>query len=130
MVLPAERHRTHIVRAALEAIAYQIHDLAGAMQADAGLKIRQLNVDGGASENDFLMQFQSDILQTQIQRPVNIESTALGAAYLAGLTSGFWSGVDELRALRATDSVFAPQMKPAYAEELLAGWREAIGRTC
>lgn len=123
-------NRTHIVRAALEAIAYQIHDLAGAMQADAGLKIRQLNVDGGASENDFLMQFQSDILQTQIQRPVNIESTALGAAYLAGLTSGFWNGVDELRALRATDSVFAPQMKPAYAEELLAGWREAIGRTC
>ena len=122
--------RAHIARAALEALAYQVHDLAGAMQADAGLKIRQLNVDGGASANDFLMQFQSDILQTQIHRPANIESTAMGAAYLAGLTNGFWSGTDELRAMRTTDSVFDPQMRPAYAEELLAGWREAVRRTC
>ena len=122
--------RAHIARAALEALAYQVYDLAVAMQADAGLKIRQLNVDGGASANDFLMQFQSDILQTQIHRPVNIESTAMGAAYLAGLTNGFWSGTEELRAMRTTDSVFDPQMRPAYANELLRGWREAVRRTC
>ena len=122
--------RAHIARAALEALAYQVHDLAVAMQADAGLKIRQLNVDGGASANDFLMQFQSDILQTQIHRPANIESTALGAAYLAGLTNGFWNGTEELRAMRMTDSVFDPQMRPAYANELLRGWREAVRRTC
>lgn len=122
--------RAHIARAALEALAYQVYDLAVAMQADAGLKIRQLNVDGGASANDFLMQFQSDILQTQIHRPMNIESTALGAAYLAGLTNGFWNGTEELRAMRTTDSVFDPQMRPAYANELLRGWREAVRRTC
>lgn len=122
--------RAHLVRAALEAIAYQVYDLADAMQADAGLKIRQLNVDGGASENDFLLQFQSDILQTQIHRPENVESTALGAAYLAGLTIGFWNGIEELRALRTTDGVFDPRMRPAYVDELLAGWHEAVRRTC
>lgn len=122
--------RAHIARAAVEALAYQVYDLAQAMQADAGLAIRQLNVDGGASVNDLLLQFQSDISQMHIQRPVNVESTAFGAAYLAGLTSGFWSGLDVIRSMQATDAVFDPKMHPAKAEELLDGWHDAVRRTC
>lgn len=122
--------RAQIARAALEAIAYQVHDLADAMQADANIRFSKLNVDGGASVNDFLLQFQSDIMQVQIHRPANIESTALGAAYLAGLTTGLWDGTDELCALHTTDSVFEPEMNPRRVEELLAGWHEAVRRTC
>lgn len=118
----------HIARAALEALAYQTCDLARAMECDAGVALKTLNVDGGASQNDFLMQFQADVLQTRIRRPQNIETTALGAAYLAGLASGFWSGTDELRSLRSTDDVFGPNMDQARADELLAGWRTAVGR--
>lgn len=121
--------RAHIVRAALEALAYQVYDLASAMSADAGVPLTQLNVDGGASANDFLLQFQSDILRTQIRRPENVETTALGAAYLAGLTSGFWNGIDELKALRASDVVFEPKMEESRAAELLDGWKEAVRRT-
>ncbi len=121
--------RAEIVRAALEALAYQVYDLASAMSADAGVPLSQLNVDGGASANNFLLQFQSDILRTQIRRPENVETTALGAAYLAGLKSGFWKDVDELKALRASDVVFDPKMEEAAANELLEGWKEAIRRT-
>lgn len=121
--------RAEIARAALEAMAYQVSDLAGAMAADAGIPLTQLNVDGGASANDFLLQFQSDILRTQIRRPANVETTALGAAFLAGLSSGFWQTTDELRALRATDEIFEPTMGKAQADKLLAGWREAVART-
>ena len=99
-----------------------------AMQADAGQPIRVLNVDGGASRNDFLMQFQADLLGAPIHRPRNVETTALGAAYLAGLTTGFWSGTDELRGLRADDEVFCAQMPPGKAAELLDGWHRAIQR--
>ena len=121
--------RAHLVRAALEAIAYQVSDLAVAMAGDAGTPIATLNVDGGASRNDFLMQFQADILGCELRRPQNTETTALGAAYLAGLATGFWSGTDELRALRASDDLFGRNMEEQQVNELLDGWHEAIRRT-
>lgn len=121
--------QAQLVRAALEAIAYQVSDLAVAMEADAGTPIEVLNVDGGAAANDFLMQFESDILDRTLHRPQNRETTAMGAAYLAGLATGFWSGMDELRRLRDTDDVFTSRMDPARRAELLAGWHEAVRRT-
>ena len=121
-------NRAHIARAALEALAYQVGDLVRAMEDDAGEPMQALNVDGGASANNFLMQFQADILDTSILRPENAETTALGAAYLAGLATGFWADVDELRALRASDEVFNPAMGEAQREELLSGWKKAVGR--
>ena len=120
--------RAHIARAALEALAYQISDLADAMAADAGGALEVLNVDGGASANDFLMQFQADLLGCELRRPANTETTALGAAYLAGLASGFWSGTDELRGLRETDDVFRRTMDPSRVDVLLAGWHDAVRR--
>ena len=117
------------MRAALEALAYQTVDLVRAMEADAGVSLATLNVDGGASRNDFLMQFQADVLRSEIRRPKSVETTALGAAYLAGLTSGFWAGTDELSALRATDDVYVPHMDEGRARALLAGWSDAVRRT-
>lgn len=119
----------HLVRAALEALAYQTVDLVRAMEADACVSLATLNVDGGASRNDFLMQFQADVLRSEIRRPKSVETTALGAAYLAGLTSGFWAGTDELSALRATDDVYVPHMDEGRARALLAGWADAVRRT-
>ena len=121
-------NRAHIVRAALEALAYQVSDLVVAMEDDAGAPMKALNVDGGASANDFLMQFQSDVLNRPLRRPQNTETTALGAAYLAGLATGFWKSTDELRALRATDDAFEPAMPCSERESLLAGWKKAVGR--
>jgi len=118
----------HLVRASLEALAYQSVDLVRAMEADAGVALDTLNVDGGASRNNFLMQFQADVLGCQIHRPANIETTSLGAAYLAGLASDFWSGTDELRGLRSTDDVFSPARDAADVERLLAGWKDAVRR--
>lgn len=121
--------RAHIARAALESMAYQMHDLAVAMEADAGFRIETLNVDGGAARNDFLLQFQSDVLGTQVRRPANTETTALGAAFLAGLCSGYWKNTAELKALRGSDEVFTPQMPREQADALLAGWKDAVRRT-
>ena len=118
----------HIVRASLEAIAYQASDLVNAMKKDAKTQLSHLCVDGGASANDFLMQFQSDILNLKVSRPRVIETTALGAAYLAGLTSGFWKSLDELRALRKGDFTFTPDMKEEERERLLSGWEKAVKR--
>ena len=120
--------RAQLARAALEALAYQVADLAAAMEADAGAPIEALNADGGAAANDFLMQFQADVLGRELRRPRNTETTSLGAAYLAGLASGFWSGTDELRGLRETDDVFRRAMEPARADALLAGWHDAVRR--
>ena len=121
-------NRNHIVRAALESMAYQISDLVKAMEADSGAPLAQLNVDGGASRNNFLMQFQSDVLGCELHRPQNPETTALGAAYLAGLAVGFWKDTDALKALRSSDDVFTPKMSRVRAEELLAGWADAVRR--
>ena len=120
--------RAHIARAALEALAYQISDLADAMAADAGGTLDVLNVDGGASANDFLMQFQADLLGRELRRPANTETTSLGAAFLAGLYTSFWGGTDELRGLREADDVFRRTMDPARVDALLAGWHDAVRR--
>ena len=122
-------NRNHIVRAALESMAYQISDLVKAMEADSGAPLAQLNVDGGASRNNFLMQFQADVLGCELHRPQNPETTALGAAYLAGLAVGYWKDTDALKALRSSDDVFAPKMSRVRAEELLSGWADAVRRT-
>lgn len=119
----------HIIRAALEALAYQTCDLLRSMEEDAHTMLRSLNVDGGASQNDFLMQFQADILGLPVRRPCDAEATALGAAYLSGLTTGFWKDLDALRALPVCDEMFNPQGTRAWRRALLAGWHEAIERT-
>ncbi len=121
--------KEHLVRAALESMAYQVHDLVTAMEEDARFKLEMLNVDGGASNNDFLMQFQSDLLQVPLARPNNIESTALGAAFLAGLSSGFWQDVASLVDMRAQSRVFLPSVNGEKRLESLQGWADAIRRT-
>ena len=121
--------REHIIRAAQEAIAYQSADLFAAMEKDSGCKISALNVDGGASRDSFLMQFQSDILDRKLIKPVDHESTALGAAYLAGLAAGVWKSEEELSAQRVTERVYEPSMTAEKRAELLAGWHKAVGRS-
>ena len=121
--------RQHIVRAALESIAYQVCDLVDAMQKDSGIKITRLAVDGGACKNNFLMGFQADILGLNTVRPKVVETTALGAAYLAGLSSGYWSGIEELKRNIAAERVFAPHMKEQTRKHLLEGWHNAVKRT-
>ena len=120
--------RAHIVRAALESIAYQTRDLIAAMEADAGRALSELRVDGGAAANDFLMQFQADILDRPIVRPADTETTALGAAFLAGLAVGFFKSVEQVESFWRVDRVFEPRMTASHREQLLAGWREAVAR--
>ncbi|HEX8588269.1 glycerol kinase GlpK [Pseudomonas sp.] len=119
----------HIIRAALESIAYQTRDVLDAMQQDAGEPLKALRVDGGAVANNFLMQFQADILGTPVERPKMRETTALGAAYLAGLAIGFWSGLDELKGKAVIERTFEPQCDDAEKEKRYAGWRKAVDRT-
>ncbi len=118
--------RAQIARAALEAIAYQSADLITAMSADANQSIDTLRVDGGAVENEFLMQFQADILNIPVVRPQNIETTALGAAMLAGLATGFWKTPEDLSDLNPPERVFEPNMTHDQRESLLEGWRTAV----
>lgn len=119
----------HIARAALEGIAYQTYDIAEAMAKDSGLELRELKVDGGASRNNMLMQFQSDILQSKVIRPTVTETTARGAAYLAGLAVGYWSGIDEIRKQWSIDKCFSPKMTEDKVNAAISGWRNAISRT-
>ena len=119
--------RAHIVRAALESIAYQTFDVLHAMERDLGRKVEVLKVDGGASANNFLLQFQADISGAKVVRPAVVETTAMGAAYLAGLTSGLWNGKDEIIMSKATTQ-FVPIMPESEREERVAGWNEAIFR--
>ena len=120
--------RNHIVRAGLESIAYQTRDLVEAMESDSGAGLGELRVDGGATENDFLMQFQADILGVPVVRPAYLETTALGAAFLAGLATGFWSGTDELERFWSVDRRFEPSMSESHKEDLYAGWKAAVSR--
>ncbi len=120
--------KAHICRAVLEGIAYQVADLLEVMEKDAGSPLDVLRVDGGASVSDFLMQFQADILQRPIDRPSSVETTALGAAFLAGLSAGVWSSVEDIKALRHTQRQFEPAMDGADAQKLLDGWHKAVER--
>ena len=119
-------NRNHIVRATLESIAYQVNDVLMAMQEDSGMPITSLRVDGGACDNDFLMQFQADILNTSVVRPYCIETTAMGAAYLAGLAVGYWRSKEEILANHVIAAEFKPQMGLAKRESLLQGWHNAV----
>lgn len=121
-------NRSHIARAALEGIAYQVADVVKAMEADSGLKLKQMRVDGGASLNNLLMQFQADILGASALRPVVAETTALGAAYLAGLAVGYWKNKTEIAAQWQKDAEFKPTMKKAQRNKLLSGWNRALDR--
>jgi len=120
--------KAHIARAALEAIAYQTRDVMGAMIADSGLKLESLRVDGGATANNFLMQFQADILGVPVERPVVTETTALGAAYLAGLAVGYWRSLDEIAQQWQRERLFEPNMTSDQRDTLYDGWRKAVVR--
>ena len=121
-------NRNHIIRAALESIAYQSRDVLDAMQKDSGIRLASLKVDGGAVANDFLMQFQSDIMGTTVVRPKLIETTALGAAFLAGLAVGFWKSTAELSDKFSIDREFEPSLPAEQREQLYAGWQKAVTR--
>ena len=118
--------RAHLIRATLESLAYQTYDICKAMEQDSGIPITALKVDGGACANDFLMQFQSDILDCDVHRPQCIETTALGAAYLAGLAVGFWNSLDDIRSNWAIDHVFKPEMAEDIRKNRLKGWQKAV----
>jgi len=119
----------HIARAALESIAFQSYDLLKAMEADSGIPIAELRVDGGATHNNLLMQFQADIVHTKVVRPTMVETTALGAAYLAGLAVGFWKDIEELRSKWQIDQIFEPTIKEEQRSEWIKGWERAIKAT-
>ena len=121
--------RARIIRAACESMAYQTYDILKAMEADSGHELTSLEVDGGASQNDFIMQFQADLLDIDVVRSEVDETTALGAAYLAGLAVGYWANREELEANRAVAARYKPKMSGATRERLLAGWRDALRRT-
>lgn len=120
--------RNHLVRATLESLDYQTGEVLKAMEADAGIRLNELKVDGGASANNFLMQFQADILNCNVLRPECIETTALGAAYLAGLAAGYWRNREEIRKNWALQRRFAPSMSPEERSDLWAGWKKAVSR--
>ncbi len=126
--ITAATDRARLVRATLESIAYQTRELVAAMEADSGQKLKELRVDGGATANNFLMQFQADILGCRIVRPADIETTALGAAYLAGLATGFFKSLGDLEKFWRAERTFEPQMDKGRREELFAGWQKAVAR--
>lgn len=121
-------NRNHIVRATLESIAYQTRDVLQAMQDDSGITLRALKVDGGAVVNNFLMQFQADILGVPVERPQVAETTALGAAFLAGLAVGFWKSKEEIAAQYGVDQTFIPSMAAEVRQTRYAGWTKAVQR--
>jgi glycerol kinase len=121
-------NRAHVVRATLESMAYQTRDLVDAMLKDSHLKLRELRVDGGACKNNLLMQFQADILNVRINRPKVVETTAMGAAYLAGLEIGYWKNSAQIQKIRRVDKVFTPKMKDAARKQLWEGWKMAVGQ--
>jgi glycerol kinase len=126
--ITAATGRAEIARAALEAICYQTRELVDAMEADSGEELTELRVDGGAAASEFLMQFQADILGKKIVRPADPETTALGAAYLAGLATGFFKSVGEVEKFWQAEKVFAPAMKADRRESLYAAWKQAVAR--
>jgi glycerol kinase len=121
--------QAHIARAAVDSIAYQTRDVIDAMRKDSGLALESIRVDGGATRNAALLQFQADILGARVLRPVVAETTALGAAYLAGLATGVWANPGEIQKCWALDRTFIPTMNSARRESLYAGWADAVSRT-
>ena len=121
--------KAHIARASLESVAFQSRDVIAAAAGDAGVALESLKVDGGMVANDFLMQFQADITGVPVVRPVVTETTALGAAFVAGLTVGLWASEDEIRALWSQDRRFEPSMDPAERDRLLAEWAKGVSRS-
>ncbi|MFQ6976563.1 MAG: FGGY-family carbohydrate kinase [Oscillibacter sp.] len=119
--------KAHFARAVLESIAYQVTDLMTAMRQDAGCEISLLRVDGGASVSDLMMQFQADLLRIPVDRPAMVETTAFGAALLAGLAAGVWKDLTELSTLRCSERVFTPERAQYECEELYRGWKRAVG---
>lgn len=120
--------QAHIARAALDGIAYQTMDIVNAMQKDAGVDLGALKVDGGASRDNYLMQFQADLLNTDVVRPTNVETTAKGAAYLAGLAVGFWSSIEEIKSQWSIEKTFKPEADPERIAKKKAGWADAVRR--
>ena len=118
--------KAHFVRAALEAIAYETNDVIYAMEEDLGQPLASLKVDGGASANNFLLQFQSDITKTEVERPECVETTALGAAYLAGLATGFFQSLSDIQENWCLDRAFSPKMEESLRKEKLDGWKKAV----
>ena len=118
--------KEHMIRATVESMAYQVYDLLEAMEQDSGLELQSLKVDGGASANDFLMQFQADLLHAELRRPRCIESTALGAACLAGIAAGWWRDEEEVRQNWQTSQRFIPNMDQSRRQELIRGWKRAV----
>lgn len=122
-------NKCHLIRATLESLAYQTKDVLDAMQKDSGIELKALKVDGGACANDFLMQFQADILGVPVDRPAIVETTAMGASYLAGLAVGFWSNKSEVTDAWQLDKTFEPMMDAGVREKLYAGWTKAVERS-
>ena len=119
-------NKYHIIRATLESIAYQVNDVLEAMKADSGIALSSLNVDGGASANNFLMQVQADIINAPVNRPSFVETTAMGAAYLAGLASGYWKSKEEIANNRSTDKIFLPSVCEELRLSRIKGWNKAV----
>ena len=119
-------NKYHIIRATLESLAYQVNDVLGAMEADSGISLTSLRVDGGASANDFLMQTQADIIGAPVKRPRCIETTAMGAAYLAGLATGYWKSREEVKENWAIDQVFEPAIDEEERKQKIKGWNKAV----
>lgn len=119
-------NKYHIIRATLESIAYQVNDVIRAMEADSGIALTSLKVDGGASANDFLMQTQADMIQAPVHRPACVETTAMGAAYLAGLAVGYWAGPEDVRKNWSIDRIFQPQISRQEQEQKVKGWNRAV----
>ena len=123
-------NRNHIVRATLESIAYQVYDVLTAMEEDSGIKLSSLQVDGGACANDFIMQTQADIINASVVRPQCIETTAMGAAYLAGLAVGYWQNKEEIKKNHIIAKTFASHLDEDKREKILHGWHRAVKAAC
>ncbi|MGN1267602.1 MAG: FGGY family carbohydrate kinase, partial [Dorea sp.] len=119
-------NKYHIIRATLESLAYQVNDVLKAMEADSGIKLKSLKVDGGASANNFLMQTQADIINAPVRRPSCIETTAMGAAYLAGLAVGYWESKEDVIKNTTIDRVFKPMLEEEDREKRIKGWKKAV----
>lgn len=122
-------NRKHLARAVLEATAYQVREVIDAMVADSGVELTEMRVDGGMVMNELLMQFQADVLRSDVTRPKNIETTATGVAYAAGLGVGYWDSLDVLRSMNEVDKTWHAKMDADKIDELLAEWNKAVERT-